>query len=205
MDESKIKKYWVLTMSRDRDGVALSGVPTSGAKAYKYSKGISLTDVHPKDAASGIYYDPNLLDNIKLYDFVTNLNGLIIANSKAKAVLDSFEIDNLEYLSSWLYDHQKAVASKDYAIINVLGSVDVIDMKKSICVMDPITETQVQFIKKLVLDYDKIPNDAKIFRATTKLKLFLIRDDIKQAFEAAGLAGYKVFEAEGWNGNDWSM
>lgn len=203
MNQPKIKKYWVLTMSRGRDGVSLSGVPTTGAEDYEYSEGITLADVHPKNEASGIYYDPNLLDNITLYDFVDNLDDLVIANQKVKAILDSFEIDNLEYLLSWLYDHQKAVASKDYAIVNVLGSVDAIDMEKSKCVMSSLDETQVQFIKKLVLDYEQIPDDAKIFRATTKLDLILIRDDIKQAFEEADLTGYKVFEADGWNGNDW--
>jgi hypothetical protein len=128
---------------------------------------------------------------------------LIIANSKVKTILDSFEINNLEYLSSWLYDHQKAVASKDYAIINMQGSVDAIDMEKTDCVMGSLIETQIVDIDELVLDYDKIPEDAKIFRATAKLDLILIRDDIKRAFEDAGITGYKVFEADGWDGDDW--
>ena len=196
-------KYWVLMLSSGREGVSLSGIPESGAEAYKYSKGISLVDVHPKNEASGIYYDPDQLDHIKLYDFVDNLDSLIIANSKVKAILDSFEIDNLEYLPSWLYDHQKNLASKDYAIINVLGSVDAIDMEKSDYKMNRIIKNQVKFIDELVLNYDKIPDNAKIFRATTKLNLVLIREDIKQAFEEAGLTGYKVFEADGWDGDDW--
>jgi hypothetical protein len=203
VSQSSKNKYWVLILSSGREGVSLSGIPTGGAKAYKYSEGISLASMHPKNEASGIYYDPNLLDHIKLYDFVDNLDGLIIANSKVKTILDSFDINNLEYLPSWLYDHQKNIASKDYAIINVLGSVDAIDMEKSDYKMNRIVKTQVKFIDELVLDHDKIPEDAKIFRPSTKLNLILIRDDIKQAFEAEGLKGYKVFEADGWDGDDW--
>ncbi len=55
----------------------------------------------------------------------------------------------------------------------------------------------------LVLAPDRIDPDAQLFRCSAWHTQFLIRDDLKQAFEAAGLTGCRFFAAEGWNGFDF--
>ena len=39
-----------------------------------------------------------------------------------------------------------------------------------------------------------------MFRASKKLDQIFINDDVKQALEKAGIEGYVVKEADGWNG-----
>jgi len=193
-------KYWVFKVSAPEGGAYLSRVPSKGPESYRYKKGESLIQEFKKHENLGMYFDPDYLDDTELFDFVDNINDLIIANKKVCDVLVALALPNIEFLPIWLYDHQDHVTSKEYAIVNVLGSVDVIDMEKSEIDMDSIIETQIYSIDNLVLDYDKIPEDASIFRATTKLDEIFVRDDVKNAMESAGLEGCVFIEADGWDG-----
>jgi len=195
-------KYWVLKLNSGDDGVFLSSLPENGPKDYEYSKGKSLVARHPEAQESAMYYDPDRAEAIVLKDFVENLSDVIVCNHNVRSVLDGLEIKNVEYLPVWLMDHKNAVSSKDYMIANVLGSLDVIDMENSDYEMGVIIEDQIDDIDELVVDYDSMPEDARIFRASKKLDLVFIRDDVKQAFEKAGLQGYLAHEADGWDGLD---
>ena len=193
-------KYWVFKVSAPEGGAYISEVPSKGPKSFRYDKGERLLSEFPKDDAAGMYFDPDYPDDTELFDFVDNINSLIIANKKVCDVLVALALPNIEFLPIWLYDQQDQVVSKEYAIVNVLGSVDCIDMEKSEIDMDSIIETQIYSIDNLVLDYDKIPEDASIFRATTKLDEIFVRDDVKNAMESAGLEGCVFIEADGWDG-----
>jgi len=100
----------------------------------------------------------------------------------------------------WLCDHKHEVSSKDYFICNVLSNSNIVDMDKSTYRMSSLDESQINRIKKLIVDYDAIPEGAKMFRASKKLDQIFINDDVKQALEKAGIEGYVVKEADGWNG-----
>lgn len=194
-------KYWVLKMGGGKDGVYLSCLPKSDSvNGFEYGKGRCLIDRHPKGIHSAMYYDPDYPEKIKLNDFVPNLDTGLIGNSRVREVLDGLQIDNVEYLPVWLMDHQDKLSSKDYTILNPIGGVDIIDMEKSELVMGSIIKNQVKVINHLVLDYNAIPDDAKLFRASKKLGEYFIRDDVKAAFEQADLTGFQVIPAEGWNG-----
>ena len=196
-------KYWVFKVSAPEGGAYVSEVSSKGPKAFRYDKGESLLAEFPEEGMAGMYFDPDYPDETELFDFVDNINTLIIANKKVRDVLMSLELTNIEFLPIWLYDHQDQVASKEYAIINVLGSVDCIDMDKSEFDMDSLIETQIYSIDKLILDHKAIPDDAKIFRATTKLDEIFVHDDVKNAMETAGLEGCVFIEADGWDGMDF--
>ncbi|TEW52544.1 imm11 family protein [Psychromonas algicola] len=193
-------KYWVFKISAPEGGAYLSRVPSKGPESYRYKKGESLIQEFKKHESLGMYFDPDYPDDTELFDFVDNINDLIIANQKIRDVFVALDFPNIEFLPIWLYDHQDQVASKEYAIVNVLGSVDCIDMEKSTIRMNSLIKDQVSRIKNLVLDYDKIPEDASIFRATTKLNEIFVRDDVKNEMESAGLEGCVFIEADGWNG-----
>ena len=196
-------KYWVFKVSAPEGGAYVSEVSSKGPKAFRYDKGESLLAEFPEEGMAGMYFDPDYPDETELFDFVDNINTLIIANKKVRDVLMSLELTNLEFLPIWLYDHQDQVVSKEYAIVNVIGSVDVINMEKSTFRMNSLIKDQVDRIKNLVVDYGKIPEDAKIFRATTKLDEIFVHDDVKNAMETAGLEGCVFIEADGWDGMDF--
>ncbi|WP_086931502.1 imm11 family protein [Agarilytica rhodophyticola] len=195
--------YWILKTPIQDDGAHLSTLPTAGPEDFLYSKGESLKAQHPQDSESVMCFDTDFPDRIKLFDFVSNLDEVLIGNKRVRDVFEQLGIENVEYLPVWLMNHQGEIASKDYTILNVLGSVDAIDMEKSKYRMGRIIKTQINRVKHLVLDNDNIPEEAQVFRASSKLNEIFISDPLKQALEAAGLSGWKAIEAQGWDGMDF--
>lgn len=184
------------------DAAVLTRVPKVGPKAYKYFKGISLLDECPSQDEMTMNYDDDYPEGIKLYDILSNIRDLIVANSKVKECLDGLGVANVEYIPISLLNHKKELVSQDYFILNPLCCENIIDMDKSEYRMDPLDEGQIASIDNMVVDFEQVAESAKFFRASKKKDSFFITDDVKQAFEAAEITGYKLFEAEGWDGLD---
>lgn len=193
-------RYWVLEINSGDEDVFLSGLPEGGPEDCEYTEGVELSGRHPVDEDGGMCFDPAWPDGVKLRDFVGNLNKLIIGNSKVKKILDDFSVDNVEYLPVWLYDHQDKLVSKDYFIVNLLGRVDIIDLEKSKVRMSRIDKTQISKINSLILNLESIPEQLLIFRASSKLNLYFVRDDLKKAFLEAELSGVNFVTPEEWRG-----
>lgn len=191
--------YWIILPKRIDDGVVLTAVPEKGPKGYKYSKGISLLDSFPERSSAIMCYDHDYGEGIKLYDFIPSLRDILIVNNTVKTVFDRVGIDGVEYLPIRLWDHKKYPASDDYFILNPLISLNIIDMEKSEYRMDALIETEIQRIKNLVVNR-KMTEQNKLFRASTKKNQIFIHDDVRVALEDAGIEGYKLFKADGWDG-----
>ncbi len=193
--------YWALLPKTINDGAVLSAVPEGGPEDYEYDEGEPLLKNYPsRDKAIMVFNSVHYPDQSKLYDILPALDAVLVVNSKVKNVLDKMNIDNVEYLPIRLWGHQKEPVSDDYYILNPLGSVNFIDMKKSDYDMSALDEGQIQRIRKLVIDRDKIPQEVKIFRATTKMDQLFIHDDLRVTLENEGIQGYKLMKAEGWDG-----
>ena len=193
-------KYWVIKPSSLSDGAYLSGLSSTMPKAQKFRKGISLINNYPAPEDCKIYYDPQYPEGTRLYGVLDNITDFLIINGDVRNVFEDAGVDSIEYLPIWLCDHKHEISSKDYTICNVLNKVDIVDMDKSTYRISSLDEGQINRIKKLVVNYDAIPEDAKMFRASKKLDQIFINDDVKQALEKAGIEGYVVKEADGWNG-----
>lgn len=195
--------YWILKTPIQNEAAYLSALPSAGPEDYRYSKGERLKDEHPQNEASIMCFDMDYPENIKLLNFVSNINDVLIGDAKVCEVLNKYALDNIELLPIWIMDHQKSIVSKEYCIINLIGSIDIIDMDKSDYTMGSINKTQIKMIDELIIKRDNIPEEAKIFRASNKLDEMFINDELKQAFESAGLTGWKAIPADGWDGLDF--
>lgn len=192
--------YWVIFADRYDDGVVLSAVPDTGPEDYEYIKGIPLLSRFPERSDAVMCYDPSYEEGIKLYDILPSMDPVLVVNAKVKDVLEAMELKDIEYLPIRLWDHRRTPASDDYYILNPIGGVDFIDMERSKYRMSALAESQIARVKNLVVDHNKISPDAKLFRATTKMDQMFIHDDVRIAFEQAGINGYKLLPAEGWDG-----
>lgn len=55
-------------------------------------------------------------------------------------------------------------------------------------------------LKNLVVDPEGVSEKAKLFRAETKMDQIFVSNDVKVAFEEAGISGWKVYPVDGWDG-----
>jgi hypothetical protein len=147
-----------------------------------------------------VQFSSNFPDARKLYDFQDNVLSAFIISEKVRKVLESLKITNAEYLPVDIKDHKGQVIGKDYAILNLLGTEDAIDMEKGVYRMSNLDEDQIGRVKKLVINEKGIRPGMKMFRCTRERQLVLINEEVHQAFVKAGLTGFKVTKAEGWNG-----
>ncbi|WNO08087.1 imm11 family protein [Teredinibacter sp. KSP-S5-2] len=193
-------KYWVIFACSASDAARLAFIPKAGPKAYKYDKGIPLIDACPAQEDMTMSYDSDYPDGIKLYDIAYCIDGVIVANKKVKECLDNLGETNVEYLPVTLLNHKKDVSSTEYFILNPLGGEDIIDMDKSEYRMSALNETQIARVKHLVVNQNGVSESAKFFRAKNKGDSYFVSDEVKIAFEEAGVSGYELFEAEGWDG-----
>lgn len=190
--------YWVLQSRFFRDGAFLESTPEDGPGGLKYDVGVSLIDSFPDRPSAIMYYDEDY-EGIKLYDFVPNMDSVLVVHDKVKTLYDTLGLDRIEYLPIRLCDHQKKIASDDYFIVNPLALEPIIDMEKSDCEMNPFRKTQVYRTKNLVVNKE-VEIESKLFRASTKTDSIFVHDDVVVALDKAGITGYKVLKAEGWDG-----
>ena len=193
-------KYWTIKPYSPSDAAYLSEVSSKMPKAFKFDEGISLINEYPSVEDCKVYYAPQHPEGTQLYGFLANINRLLIVNSEVKKVFDDLGVDSIEYLPIWLCDHKHEVSSKDYFICNVLSKVDIFDMEESEYDMSSLDESQIDDVDNMVVDYEAIPDDANVFRASKMLIQIFINDDVKQALENSGVEGFSVVEAEGWDG-----
>lgn len=190
--------YWVLTNKEDALGAVIDSIPQSGIANWKFRKGIPLAQSFESDVK--ISFSQNYPDAAKLYDFISNIMDLLIVSDKVKFIFEEESVNNIEYLPVSVHDHQKNLLSDNYWIVNLLGGQDIIDMKQSEVVMEVLEENQIDRIKKLIINPEKVEKNAYLFRATTKMDQYFVHDKIKCALEKNSITGYNIFPSNNWNG-----
>ncbi|NTX38169.1 hypothetical protein HUA78_27355 [Myxococcus sp. CA033] len=190
-------KYFVLKV-RGADAGFVDAYPRGSPEDWRFDKGISLSKEFPMGGE--VSFSDNYPDARDAQDFQPNLMSDLLVSGRARKLIESLEVTNAEWLPVVLKDHKGNVVGPDYAFLNLQGAEDAIDLERSVFRMNAIAKDQISRVKKLVLKHDAISPQAKMFRCTMHRRLILIREDVHVAFEQAGLTGFKVYNAEGWNG-----
>ncbi len=191
--------YFVLITDAP-DGGLIEGYPPKSPSDWRFDEGQSLIKEYPRGAA--VQFSDNYPDARKLYDFQNNTLSAFIISERTRKLLESLEISNAEYLPVDIKDHKGQVVGKNYAFLNLLGGEDAIDMDKSDYKLNALDKSQIGLIRKIVINEKGIRPGAKMFRCTRERRVVLIREDVLEAFKKAGLTGFRVFDADGWDGLD---
>ncbi|MCY1078904.1 imm11 family protein [Archangium lansingense] len=143
----------------DRSLCFLDSVPEETRDVrYKMSQGYEMGVAYPSDAR---VYMSEEYPGFKLASFVGNAQSLLIMSAQVKAVIERFGVPRVEYLPLAIYNHKRKLASSDYFIINPLGTLDCLHLKKSVIKYDG---TDVVAVKQMVLDARKVANPPGLFR-----------------------------------------
>ncbi|NTX53311.1 hypothetical protein HUA74_21955 [Myxococcus sp. CA051A] len=189
--------YFVFKVMAEEAGF-IESYPRGSPTDWKFDRGISLAKEFP--TGGEVSFSKNYPDDRNLYDFQPNLMSDLLVSGRARKLIESLEVTNAEWLPVVVKDHKGNVVGPDYAFLNLQGAEDAIDMARSVYDINHLAKDQIGLIEKLVLKSDAISPQAKIFRCTTETRLTLIREDVLAAFNEAGLTGFRVYEAEGWDG-----
>jgi hypothetical protein len=100
---------------------------------------------------------------IKLPSLIGNTNDFLIVKRELKMVFEESGVA-LECLPFTLFDHKKREASRDYFIINPLGTFDCLDLQKSVVVYSKQKPGAIVSVRTPRLDPRKVASAPDFFR-----------------------------------------
>ncbi|WP_163779409.1 imm11 family protein [Myxococcus vastator] len=129
-----------------------------------------------------------------LTDFIANPDRVLYVSQRVQDVLVSRALvgDVVELLPFILLNKCGRRVQDAYAIANPLMRVQCLDMERSKCRRRAGQSGQIVEIKSLHLRDEAIPKDAQVFRLEELPKMMVLRSDLLEAFQQAGLTGLAV-------------
>jgi hypothetical protein len=181
------------------DGALLDAYPPDGPEGWRYLVSERLATEYPSGGLS-MGFSPSFPDRRKLYDFVDSILDIRVVSGRVRRIILELAPQDVEFLPVTLVDHQKDVVSRDYFIMNVVASRDVIDLERSTVEMSSVLPEDIDDVSELLLKEDLPPEGPKVFRPE-HLRIYTMVDPALQAaLTQAGLTGVKFLPAHGWNG-----
>jgi hypothetical protein len=171
----------------------LTGVP----KSIQINNGVSRLEGWPAEAAAAM--DPNFPKDLGLADSLDGANFVVISG-KAKQLIEQESAGKIEFLPMKIINHKGRVASEDYFVVNPLDIVDCIDKDASSVKLNPLNKIMISTCAQLVLKEDVIPAELKVFRTKFWSGMILIRRDLAQKMEQAGLTCMNFIEPAKYDG-----
>jgi hypothetical protein len=196
-----IMKYFKLNILGNNNDKSLALITKSivdiGLYSYCMAEGKRVGDKYPKEAQ--IYLQPEKPGK-KLSSFIGNTKSYFIVNSEMKDVIIETckELDSpIEMLPFTLYDHKKRVISKDYWIINPVGTFDCLDRKSSeIKYMDDDPQSEIVGVKKFVFNPKKLENAPDLFRVPEDPTEYFISERLVKKFQEKKFTNLFLTEIE---------
>jgi hypothetical protein len=145
------------------------------------NEGERIGDRYPRDAK--VYLDTKT-PGIKLESVLGNLCSYLMVNTQMKDLILSICTCEIETLPFTLYNHKKRVHSKDYWIINPIGSFDCVNRRASKIVMEG---TEIVSVESLVFDSAAMAAAPDLFRVPEKPAWYFISETLARAIKKANL------------------
>lgn len=169
-----------------------------GIRRARMAKGKRIGDDYPDDAQ--IYLE-SLKSGTQLSSFIGNTRSYLIVNTEMKDVILEYTSQSnceFEILPFTLYDHKKRILSKDYWIINPIGTFDCLNKKASeIKYVDKDdAKSEVVSIRKFVFDPKKLKDAPDLFRVPEDPTEYFISERLAKAFKEKGFTNIFLTEIE---------
>jgi hypothetical protein len=190
MPKARASTYQVLDVPSRTQYVKINHPPTGFRHFPRVDDGISVGGLFPEKAVMDHAYNSK---GKKLDDFVYNTLGWLIVSEKVKAVLAQ-EPKGFEFYPLGFRDRKKVLSKETYFLAQVLGLADCVDLERSVYTRSAHKPEQFLFLDKLVLDEKRIPKKAVLFRVKEMPTTYVIRADLVERLQVAGVTGFTLLE-----------
>jgi hypothetical protein len=184
-----MNEYWVVQHGNDPRAWRIAGAVHSFPDDFRLVQGVRLAPAGPASVVLDLHPSSG---NMKV-DFIRNLDRIIIASHRARELLvasGATETD-VELLPVFLRDRKGRVLDEPYSIVNPLVSIRCMDRKRSEFETYSGSD-EVIGVGRLLIDPDRVPDHLVLFRLGDDPKLILVRRDIVEEIEKAGLTGFRA-------------
>ena len=149
--------------------------------AHRASSGLRIGAEYPKEAKIFMNREN---PGIKLSPLLGNSRNVLVGSNEFKAAIEKHCKNEIEYLPFTLYDHRKRVHSRDYFIINPIGTFDCLDRKESVIEWDDEDPEEIIGFDKLVLDRKKMKDAPQCFRIDKAPSAYVLGLEVAREFKA---------------------
>jgi hypothetical protein len=177
----------------DRELCFLDKVPEGTAMlTQRMAEGRPMGTDYPADAK--IYMDE---DNpgITLPSLIGNTNGFLIVRREIQEVLAATGVPT-ECLPFTLFDHKKRVASRDYFIVNPLGTYDCLDLERSDISWSEEVADEIIWVNTPRLDRTKAEHAPDFFRIGRRPRGYVISGRVAAAIQKLQPTNFYVSQLE---------
>jgi hypothetical protein len=160
--------------------------------SWRVGEGERVGELLPKDAR--IYMDKENL-GIQLSSLIGNTQQMLVVHKDVKDIIQKHCGDKqVEYLPFTLYDHRKRVHSRDYFIINPLGTFDCLDFEASTLQRGEENPERISEVLKHVLDRKKMKNAPPIFRVDKDPTTYVLNYELAKELSEGDFSNLLVTE-----------
>ncbi len=133
-----------------------------------------------------------------ILDYVPNVLSWLMFTDKAVEVFKRLGIVNIQYLPISIKKAGKKEPSHMLNVVNVLDSVEALDLEKSDYVSWEDDYKYIKFIRKVVLNKNASKSNLDIFRLLESKNYIIVSERIRIAVENEGLTGFgfKLLETD---------
>jgi hypothetical protein len=195
-----MKYYFIDTLGNLDDEWCLLDAPPEdmGLAYYMPAEGERVGDEYPSDAK---IYMSEEYPGIKLGSLIGHTESYLIVSRAVKEVIEAHCMDvEIEYLPFTLYNHKKRVHSREYFIINPIGTIDCLNLDASEIEYfeeegDPYDGAVVD-VDKFVLDRKKLEGAPALFRIREDPGEYVINEKLARAFRERGFTNIQLDKIE---------
>lgn len=160
-------------------------------QAYCFGLGKPVQN-YPRDAK---LYMTRENPGIKLSDFIGNTRGMLVASSAFRRLIEKHCAGaDIQYLPITIIDHKKRPYSKDYCIVNPVGTYDCADLKASD--LERVSNGEVAHVNKLVLSRKKAEKVPQLFRFDLYPQLYIFGPALTDDILTNKLSNVVLYEVE---------
>lgn len=155
------------------------------SESWRAGLGEALTPIYPQDARIHL---SEKSPGIKLASFLGNTRGMLPASTSFKEAIELHCAGQaIEYLPFTLYDHRGRVHSRDYFLVNPLGSFDCLDFQASDIAWDKERPGEILDINQHVLERQKMKDAPQLFRVARDPHTYVIGLELAREMQKRGL------------------
>ena len=178
---------FVIWESEYNEGECVVGNPSGFEDQFLLLEGVPLLSQWPDNVICKM--SPRYPKDIQLTDNLYGGNYAVISKRLKEETLALAGASNVEFLPISVLNHKGRVASKDYYVMNPVGTLDCVDIEKSGVVWNALNKNLISQVKHLVLKNDGIPPEVAVFRLTYMAPTILVRRSLADHLSSRGFTG----------------
>ncbi|MCP3143931.1 imm11 family protein [Pyxidicoccus xibeiensis] len=182
--------YYTFGHAHDPRAVEIVDLPDRVEDYFYLSDGIPCASYLPPTTELSLYERAGDM----FTDFIDNPDRVLYVSQRVQDVLKSRGLvgEAIELLPFVLLDKRGRRTRESYAIANPLVRVPCLDFERSKYRRTASDPNELAEVKLLHVREDAVPDNAQLFRMAEYSEMIVLRSDLLEAFQQAGLTGLAV-------------